>query len=50
MVFGSLRVLKDAKDRGIIAHVKPTPDELITVGTYMSDTLYQAFLYDPGEA
>jgi predicted nucleic acid-binding protein len=25
-------------------------DELITAGTYMSDTLYRAFLYDVGEA
>jgi predicted nucleic acid-binding protein len=50
IVFGSLRVLKKAKDRGIIAHVKPILDELITAGTYMSDTLYHAFLYEVGEA
>jgi predicted nucleic acid-binding protein len=50
VVFGSLRVLKEAKDRGIIAHVKPILGELITAGTYMSGTLYRAFLYDLGEA
>ncbi len=38
--FGSLRVLKEAKDRGIVHEVKPMLDELIATGTYISDTLY----------
>jgi predicted nucleic acid-binding protein len=49
-VVGSLRVLKEAKDRGIISLVKPSLDELIATGTYISDTLYHALLRDAGEA
>jgi predicted nucleic acid-binding protein len=49
-VVGSLRVLKEAKDREIISQVKPILDELIAMGTYISDTLYHAFLRDAGEA
>jgi predicted nucleic acid-binding protein len=49
-VVGSLRVLKEAKDRGIISQVKPILDELIATGTYISDTLNHAFLRDTGEA
>ena len=48
-VVGSLRVLKEAKDRGIISPVQPILDELIATGTYISDTLYHAFLRDAGE-
>jgi predicted nucleic acid-binding protein len=47
---GSLQVLKEAKDRGIIPHVKPILDELIAAGMYISDTLYQAFLQQISEA
>jgi predicted nucleic acid-binding protein len=47
---GSLRVLKEAKDRGSISLVKPSLDELIATGTYISDTLYHTFLRDAGEA
>ena len=49
-VAGSLRILKEAKDRGIISQVKPILDELIATGTYISDTLYHAFLRQAGEA
>ena len=49
-VVGSLRILKEAKDRGIISQVKPILDELIATGTYISDTLYHAFLREAGEA
>jgi predicted nucleic acid-binding protein len=49
-VVGSLRVLKEAKDRGSISLVKPSLDELIATGTYISDTLYHTFLRDAGEA
>jgi predicted nucleic acid-binding protein len=49
-VVGSLRVLKEAKDREVILQVKPILDELIATGTYIGDTLYQAFLRNAGEA
>lgn len=49
-VFGSLRVLREAKDRGMIPAVKPILDELITTGTYISETLYEAFLQELGES
>jgi predicted nucleic acid-binding protein len=47
--FGSLRVLKEAKDRRIITKVKPLLDELIASGTYISDSLYEEFLREIGE-
>jgi predicted nucleic acid-binding protein len=47
--FGSLRILKAAKDRGIISEIKPVLDELIISGTYISDSLYQEFLRAVGE-
>ena len=47
--FGSLRILKEAKDRGIIREVRPILDQLTATGTYISDALYQAFLRDMGE-
>jgi predicted nucleic acid-binding protein len=49
-VVGSLRVLKEAKARGLFEQIKPLLDELISAGIYISDTLYQAFLHDVGEA
>jgi uncharacterized protein len=49
-VVGSLRVLKEAKDRGIISQIKRILDELIATGTYISDALYHAFLCDAGDA
>ncbi len=48
-VLGSLHVQKEAKSRGIITQVKPTLDELIAAGTYISDSLYRAFLRNVGE-
>lgn len=48
-VIGSLRVLKEAKDRGIIPQVKPVLDELIAAGMYVSDALYQTLLQQIGE-
>ena len=47
--FGSLRVLKEAKDRGIISEIKPLLDELIASGTYISEPLYEEFLRASGE-
>jgi predicted nucleic acid-binding protein len=46
---GSLRILKDAKDRGLVNAVRPILAELITTGTYLSETLSQAFLRELGE-
>jgi len=47
--FGSLRVLKEAKDRRIISKIKPVLDDLIASGTYISKSLYQEFLHAIGE-
>jgi predicted nucleic acid-binding protein len=47
--FGSLRVLKEAKDRGIISEIRPLLDELIASGTYISESLYEEFLRATGE-
>lgn len=41
---GSLRVLQEAKERGIISEVKPILDELIAAGMHISDSLYKEFL------
>jgi hypothetical protein len=46
---GSLRLLEEAKQRGIIAAVKPTLDALMAAGMYLSDPLYHAFLRRMGE-
>ncbi|RMF83830.1 MAG: DUF3368 domain-containing protein [Nitrospinota bacterium] len=48
--FGSLRVLKEAKDRGIIQEIKPVLDAFIASGTYISSSLYSAFLREVDEA
>lgn len=48
--FGSLRVLKEAKERGVIQEIRPVLDKLIASGTYVSDTLYQEFLRVSGES
>ena len=48
--FGSLKILKEAKARGIIAQAKSVLDELIASGTYISDALYQDFLREVGES
>ncbi len=42
--FGSLRILKEAKDQGILTEVRPALDELIATGTYVGKDLYQEFL------
>lgn len=47
--FGTLRVLKEAKDRQILPQVKPVLEELIAAGMYISDTLYREFLQEMGE-
>lgn len=47
--FGSLRLLEEAKERGLIPAVKPVLDELITAGTFISEGLYRTFLRTMGE-
>lgn len=46
---GSLRVLKEAKDRKIVDEIKPLLDMFIASGTYISKVLYQDFLREVGE-
>lgn len=47
--FGSLRVLEEAKNRGLIPAVKTVLDELIAAGTFISEGLYRTFLRTIGE-
>lgn len=47
--FGSLKVLKDAKDKGLIEKIKPIGDELRRTGLRIKNTLYQNFLQEVGE-
>jgi uncharacterized protein len=47
--FGSLKIIKEAKDRRIIPEAKPVLDDLIASGTYLSDILYKEFLREVGE-
>lgn len=42
--FGSLRILKDAKEKGFIKKVKPICNELIRAGLRIKNSLYQEFL------
>ena len=49
-VMGSLRVLREAKTRGIIPRVRPVLDELIAAGMYIGEPLYEAFLRQLDEA
>lgn len=42
--FGTLRVLKRAKDMGLVNRVKPALDDLLLSGTYMSKSLYEEVL------
>jgi predicted nucleic acid-binding protein len=49
-ILGSLTILREAKTRGIIPHVRPILDELIAAGMYISEALYEAFLRQLGEA
>lgn len=49
-IFGSLRVLKEAKEGGMIDEVRPVLDQMVSTGTYLSEALYQEFLREMGEA
>jgi predicted nucleic acid-binding protein len=46
---GSLRIIKEAKNRRLILKEKPVLDELIASGTYLDENLYQRFLREMGE-
>lgn len=43
-LIGTLGLLAVAKKRGVITKIKPLLDQLISVGFYMSSSLYQAML------
>lgn len=47
--FDSLRVLKEAKIKGLIREVNPIGDELRKTGLRIKDSLYQQFLQEMGE-
>lgn len=47
--FGSLRILKEAKDRGLVKQVRPVLDRLISAGMYLSEVLYHDVLRELGE-
>jgi len=47
--FGSLRALKEAKDRKLIGTIKPVVDELREKGLRIDNSLYQRFLQEVGE-
>jgi predicted nucleic acid-binding protein len=47
--FGSLRVLKEAKNRKLISAIKPIIDELRKKGLRIDSSLYQKFLQEVGE-
>ncbi len=47
--FGSLRVLKEAKERRLIEEIRPIGDKLRATGLRIEDSLYQRFLQGLGE-
>lgn len=47
--FGSLWILRQAKEQAIIARVKPALDDLIAGGTYIGKVLYGEFLRQMNE-
>ena len=46
---GSLRVLEEAKQRGLIPAVKPALDDLMAAGMFIGENLYHDFLRTMGE-
>lgn len=46
---GSLRILKEAKDRRLIKEIKPIGDDLRKAGIRIKNSLYQKFLQEMGE-
>lgn len=49
MCFGSLKVLKEAKDKRLIEKIRPIGDELRRTGLRIKNSLYQKFLQEIGE-
>lgn len=49
-VFGSLRILAEAKRLGVIPTVKPLVESLRTAGYWIDDKLVSLFLQEVGEA
>lgn len=49
-VMGSLRVLREAKTRGVIPQVRSVLNELIAAGMYIGEAVYEAFLHQLDEA
>ncbi|HHT9126413.1 MAG TPA: DUF3368 domain-containing protein [Candidatus Brocadiia bacterium] len=47
--FGSLRVLKEAKDKGFFKEIKPLGDDLKKAGLRIKNSLYQKFIQEIGE-
>lgn len=47
--FGSLRVLKEAKERRLIEEIRPVGNRLRARGLRIKDSLYQKFLQEAGE-
>ena len=47
--FGSLRVLKEAKERKLIEEIRPIGDRLRAGGIRIKDSLYRRFLQESGE-
>ena len=45
---GSLRIIKEAKDRGLIVNAKPVVDKLRDAGLRMKYELYRQFLKENG--
>ena len=49
-VFGSLRILAEAKERGFLTEVKPVIEALLTSGYWVdSESLLRSFLWEVGE-
>jgi predicted nucleic acid-binding protein len=46
---GSLRVLEEAKQRGLLPAVKPVLDDLMAAGMFIDESLYHNFLRAQGE-
>ncbi|MDO8139893.1 MAG: DUF3368 domain-containing protein [Candidatus Brocadiales bacterium] len=47
--FGSLRVLKEAKEKRLVEKIRPIGDELRSTGLRIKNALYQKFLQEIGE-
>ena len=48
--FGTLRVLRAAKEHALIGEIRPTLDQMILAGMHIDETLYAKFLEQNGES